>query len=540
MGANGATPTQPATNAVVRNFERWPVLGVYGWPNGFYDPSGRWIVEVQMTENWVLARVAWMDSQLLPAPAVTPGGVEDATTQVTITPYTNVAADTTLVGSGAAAQAIVPTAALTNWNGISYNTSGWLTGTTGVGFDNNNSGFTPYIGLNTSSMYNVNQTVYIRTSFNIANLASVASLILQMQYSGGFVAYINGVEVAASNAPITNDFSTAVYNTGATAEQSTSAAIAYQTFDISVFKYALVAGTNVLAIQGLNDGKTTAAFLINPRLVSRVTTPTGAVPVYYTTNGTDPALTTGVISSAATLYTGAMNVSANTTIEARTYINGTWSGLATSIYQFARPTIAITELNYDPAKPPLTATDQQNDDYEFIELMNYGSQTTNLNGISFTNGITYTFGSVTLAPGQVGVLVHNTAAFQSRYGTAIDILGDYESTGQSFSNSGETVTLADPLGNVLTTFLYSPTWYASTHGSGSSLEVINPASLPNLNLASSWQASTVTNGTPGTIELNLTGPSYLRMDAADQYLDVWNTRRPLAISSRKFRSLRLI
>ncbi|HTQ39662.1 MAG TPA: CotH kinase family protein [Pirellulales bacterium] len=181
-----------------------------------------------------------------------------------------------------------------------------------------------------------------------------------------------------------------------------------------------------------------------------------------------------------------------------------WSSVNAGSTQFVvtapnnavKNSLRITELNYDPAKPP-KGSPYNNDDFEFVELENFGSQTLNLAGVSFTNGIDYTFGNVTLAPGQVGVLVHNTAAFQSLYGTGPLILGDYLSTGQSFSNSGEEVELDDAFGQVLADFTYSPNWYSTTHGSGSTLEVINPAVDPDLNNSANWRASTTTNGTPG-------------------------------------------
>src|SRR6185295_19873450 len=98
--------------------------------------------------------------------------------------------------------------------------------------------------------------------------------------------------------------------------------------------------------------------------------------------------------------------------------------------------LRITELHYDPAKASVGGGGSQygNEDFEFVELENFGSQSINLSGVQFTDGINFTFGNVSLAPGQVGVLVHNTAAFQSRYGNSITILGDYLSTGQAFSN----------------------------------------------------------------------------------------------------------
>jgi hypothetical protein len=191
-----------------------------------------------------------------------------------------------------------------------------------------------------------------------------------------------------------------------------------------------------------------------------------------------------------------------------------WSSVSADSTQFVvtapnnavKNSLRITELNYDPKKP--SGSSFNNDDFEFVELENFGSQTLNLAGVSFTNGIDFTFGNVTLTPGQVGVLVHNTAAFQSLYGAGPLILGDYLSTGQSFSNSGEEVELDDAFGQVLADFTYSPDWYPTTHGSGATLEVINPAVDPDLNNSANWRASTTTNGTPGVgSTASLPGPT---------------------------------
>jgi fibronectin type 3 domain-containing protein len=178
-----------------------------------------------------------------------------------------------------------------------------------------------------------------------------------------------------------------------------------------------------------------------------------------------------------------------------------WSDVSTGVSQFVatatsnvvKNSLRITELNYDPA----AGSPFNNEDYEFIELENFGTQTINLAGVEFTDGIDYVFGNVSLAPGQVGVLVHNTAAFQSRYGNTPLILGDYLSTGQAFNNGGEHVELVDASGQTIADFTYSPNWYPSTHGQGASLEVINPAINPDLNNPANWRASATPNGTPG-------------------------------------------
>ena len=60
-------------------------------------------------------------------------------------------------------------------------------------------------------------------------------------------------------------------------------------------------------------------------------------------------------------------------------------------------------------------SETENDQHEFIELVNRGTQTVNLNGWQFTAGVDYTFGNVTIAPNQFLVIAANVAAFRARY-----------------------------------------------------------------------------------------------------------------------------
>jgi hypothetical protein len=160
--------------------------------------------------------------------------------------------------------------------------------------------------------------------------------------------------------------------------------------------------------------------------------------------------------------------------------------------------LRVTELNYDPAPPPAESLFGAQD-FEFIEFKNFGSVPLSLNGASFTNGIDFTFGDVTLAPGGVGVVVANVAAFQSRYGSGVTILGSY--AGKNFANEGEQVTLVDAVNHSVVDFTYgvdpAAGWYAAANGAGASLEVVNPSGNPNLSDPTSWRVSPVVNGTPG-------------------------------------------
>jgi hypothetical protein len=112
-----------------------------------------------------------------------------------------------------------------------------------------------------SAMLGVNPAAYLRVPFTIASAAAIDQLILKMKYDDGFVAYINGVEVARRNAP-----SSLAYNSMATVERANSAAVFFEQFDLSGSLAALQNGTNVLAIQGLNLSASDSDFVVLPEL----------------------------------------------------------------------------------------------------------------------------------------------------------------------------------------------------------------------------------------------------------------------------------
>ncbi len=230
-----------------------------------------------------------------------------------------------------------------------------------------------------------------------------------------------------------------------------------------------------------------------------ITNPNSSGTIYYTLDGSEPLNADGTVGSTALAYTGPITINATTEVKAAVLQNGVGSAAEDATFDVPLQ-LRVTELNYDPGKPGSGLSDSDNEDYEFIELENFGTTTINLDNVAFTAGISYTFGNETLAPGQVGVLVHNLTAFTDGYygdTSNIDILGSYQSSGDSFSDKGEEVTLVDAAGNTLEDFTYSPTWFPTTAGKGATLEVVDPGSNPDLNLATSWRASSEIDGTPG-------------------------------------------
>ena len=189
------------------------------------------------------------------------------------------AAETLLVADGpaAGATALVPTAgnggnSLTEaeWTNVAPppNAASWIPGTIGVGYEaspNSGTSYATLLGLELRSrMQNRSTTAYIRIPFSADRkaLESARALILELKYDDGFVAYLNGVRVASSNAPGQLTSSSA-----ASSNNSDSRALEFEQFDLSSFIPLLNEGANMLAIHGLNDGAGSSDFLILPRLV---------------------------------------------------------------------------------------------------------------------------------------------------------------------------------------------------------------------------------------------------------------------------------
>ncbi|MCA9148639.1 MAG: CotH kinase family protein, partial [Planctomycetales bacterium] len=184
--------------------------------------------------------------------------------------------------------------------------------------------------------------------------------------------------------------------------------------------------------------------------------------------------------------------------------------------------LRISEINYNPGASTgaeAAAGFSDNNDFEFIELVNIGSQTLNLAAASLdavtidgnNEGVEFSFadGQVTqLAPGGRVLVVENQAAFEMRYGTGLPVAGEWSGR---LGNSSETLTLS-AYGTVIQQFAYRDSWHTDTDGQGATLEVVNAAN-PNLDVwgtAAGWTASAVAGGTPGQgVGTNVPGDSNL-------------------------------
>ncbi|HEX6962567.1 MAG TPA: lamin tail domain-containing protein, partial [Lacipirellula sp.] len=231
----------------------------------------------------------------------------------------------------------------------------------------------------------------------------------------------------------------------------------------------------------------------------------GGGTIYFTTNGEDPRELGGGVNPTAAVYSGAITINSTTTVKARVLSGSTWSALAEATFGVLQGSggIVISELNYHPHGP--TAAEAaavpgvQEDDFEFIEILNtHPTDSLNLQNMSLAGGLSFTFGNVSLAPGQRGVVVENVAAFQARYGTGHLILGSWSG---GASNSGELIELRSSTGSVIMALNYTDMdpWSEAADGDGATLELIDPFNTPAERLGKwySWRASTELGGTPG-------------------------------------------
>lgn len=146
------------------------------------------------------------------------------------------------------------------WGTTVYDDSAWSTGTGPFGYG---------IGspaTNTQSiMQNIAASLYTRIVFNVsgAQANDPTPLKLIVGYEDGFVAYINGVEVARRNLGTPNTFT----SFDAVADTSRSS-IGQETIILDAANKLLVSGSNVLSIQAHNFTKIDADFHISGALQS--------------------------------------------------------------------------------------------------------------------------------------------------------------------------------------------------------------------------------------------------------------------------------
>lgn len=237
---------------------------------------------------------------------------------------------------------------------------------------------------------------------------------------------------------------------------------------------------------------------VSPGFALTMSAPAGVV--YYTVDGTDPRAPGGGYAAQAHSYSGSLVIQTNSRVVARARNGNRWSGPTAATFIVDVPTLVLTELMYAPARTPGSATDDSAE-FEFLELRNLGTQTLDLRGFRFDEGIHFAFptnGVALLAPGARAVVARNPAALVSRHGSISNLFGPYEG---ALANEGERITLLGPLQETVFDLSYEPEWYPAADGLGFALVAATEEQPHNaLAGASRWRTGSTFGGTPGLPE----------------------------------------
>lgn len=106
-----------------------------------------------------------------------------------------------------------------------------------------------------------NSSLWLRVPFTLPSGTSFSSLAVEVVYADGFVAWINGQEVARRNAP-----GTLAWNSTAPEDRPISAVIRTESINLSNQLAVLRPGANILAVQALNASPQETNFLFSAQL----------------------------------------------------------------------------------------------------------------------------------------------------------------------------------------------------------------------------------------------------------------------------------
>ena len=115
-----------------------------------------------------------------------------------------------------------------------------------------------------ADMLGVGASAYVRIPFTVVDPLEFTELFLRTAYEDGYVAYLNGVEVASGNAPALPQ-----WNSAALTDRPIEEAVQFEGVDLTGRLDLIQAGENVLTIHAMNDAVGDGVFLITPELIAQ-------------------------------------------------------------------------------------------------------------------------------------------------------------------------------------------------------------------------------------------------------------------------------
>ncbi|HIG28326.1 MAG TPA: hypothetical protein EYQ50_11210 [Verrucomicrobiales bacterium] len=155
------------------------------------------------------------------------------------------------------------------WTSSRFEDDDWISGAFGIGYEiPPRTNFSGLINFDISAMYRKNASLYIRSRFVIEDASlidRIESLYLHIKYDDGFLAYLNGQQMASSNAP-----TDPIWNSRATQSRNEVNAVLFEPFDVDSGIQFLKPGLNVLAIQALNADHRSDDLLLVAKLTAEL------------------------------------------------------------------------------------------------------------------------------------------------------------------------------------------------------------------------------------------------------------------------------
>ncbi len=201
----------------------------------------------------------------------------------------------TIINLGDSCKFTVPESPIaTNWITADYDDSDWDSGTSGIGYGDGDDN--TLVASNTIS-------VFMRFRFDLENPENIEKLWFHMDYDDGFVAYLNGVEIAREG--LGSSGTAVAYNQTASSHE----AVIYKgkepaRYDISAFADRLKPTGNILSIQVHNTSANSSDLTGIPFLTIGTPVPVdGAIKTdYFTIPELFPHTNFKLSSKGETLY----------------------------------------------------------------------------------------------------------------------------------------------------------------------------------------------------------------------------------------------
>ena len=356
---------------------------------------------------------------------------------------------TTILAEGATARYLVPADASleSSWFATGFDDSTWPSGPAGIGYENTPGDYVDLLDTRVKPTEAVigATSIYQRYHFEVADPSAFQNLILRMRYDDGFVAYLNGSEVARAN--VTGS----VRHNSTASSHSDSAAVNFVNFPLP--GATLIAGSNLLAIQIINQSSGSSDLLCEPELIDQPGVNGGyfenLLEGFRTTIEDDVVTDQGLWAAAGITnfnsgYSGVLNTSLPNRRQA---LFETYGPAGSGLIPDPQPTDATVEFGQIEANPS-----SGNQDEEFVELTNPNSFAVDISGWTVSGGIEFTLPPGSVIPGNGSVFLSpNVRDFRLREnspsgGEGRFVIGNFSG---HLSNFSEPLTLSDTLGQTV-------------------------------------------------------------------------------------------